>query len=115
MEQKDKKIIDVTFVGHCDDEWCGLGTAEFDCIVCGMCVFDYDDLWYSQEDPNGVMVNTKCESCKTDYELTKVSYNEFEMKGTLDAVESINSILKEEIDKCGIHRDENDCDDSSEY
>jgi hypothetical protein len=107
-------MIDVTFINHCEDE-CGLGSAEFDCVICKKMVIDYGELWYSQDEPDGIVVNVECESCRTKYELTKISYDEFESKETIDVVDMVNSILKEEIDKCGINRDENDCDDSSEY
>ena len=63
--ENQSKLIDVTFINHCEDE-CGLGTAQFDCVVCEKLVIDYDDLWYSQDDPVGVVVNTNCELCKTE-------------------------------------------------
>jgi hypothetical protein len=53
---------EVSFVAHCDEPGCGLGSAEFDCPACGRPDRDFGDLFYAPENSEE-SVKISCSRC----------------------------------------------------
>ena len=70
-------IIDINFVGHCDDGSCDLGYAQYICPKCKEYTSDYEELWWQQDEDKGNIVESKCECCKKTNTLKKISYDEY--------------------------------------
>jgi hypothetical protein len=37
------RLVEVTYINHCGEDDCGLGTAEYNCPWCGEQVTDYEE------------------------------------------------------------------------
>ena len=81
MERRTKsKIIDVSFISHCDDPHCDLGSANFNCPLCGGRNVDYGKLWWSKDMGNGYNFKKTCEKCNETFELYKIGFGVYEIK-----------------------------------
>jgi len=64
---------EVYFYQCCDEEYCDMGSCEFECPVCKLWNVEYGGLWYEQYN-SSYKENIECQGCKT---MLQVFYNDF--------------------------------------
>lgn len=76
-------MTEAHFIGHCEDECCGLGQFQYQCPNCDFIGVDYNIWWEQDSIYTGTRLPFKCSNCESQLRV-KWNKNVFQYQVDFD-------------------------------